>query len=216
MSTAARLAPGPNPRYSTRERILTAAAHLFAANGYENTSTLSIARAAGTSETQLMKYFMNKEGLLEAIFAELVAKMLKILDDVKYLSSPRERLREFFRLAVAWLDQHPAQKKLFLLDLRRVRSKSTGEILNGLYGRDFVAQIDELLQEASAAGQLKCNMRVSLVRSVIFGAVGELLRDAMLSQSDAFSATSDEVDKMVTYIFSNLFEAPAAVADELL
>jgi AcrR family transcriptional regulator len=209
MSTAARLAPEPNPRHSRRERILGIAAELFAAKGYENTSTLSIARSAGTSETQLMKHFINKEGLLEAIFAEQVATMLKFLSDAKHLPSPRERLREFFHLAVSWLDQHPEQKKLFLLDLRRVRSKHTGEVLAGLCARDFVVQIDELLQEARVAGELKCSMRVSLVRSVIFGAVSELLRDAMLSQSYTSPATSDEIDKTVTYIFSVLFESPA-------
>ncbi len=211
MSTAARLALDRNPHHSSRERILAAAAELFAAYGYENTSTLSITRAAGTSETQLMKHFRNKEGLLEAIFAELVAKMLKFLNDVSHLPSPRERLREFFRMAVAWLEQHPDQKILFLLDLRRVRSKHTGEVLAGICARDFVTQIDELLKEATAAGELKCGIKVSLLRSVIFGAVSELLRDAMLSHDYASRASSDQIDNMVTYIFSIVFESASVV-----
>ena len=37
-------------------------------NGYENTSTVAIAREAGTSESQLMKHFGSKQGLLVAIF----------------------------------------------------------------------------------------------------------------------------------------------------
>src|SRR5688572_7518797 len=50
---------------SSHDRILAAAKHLFATRGYESSSTVAIARAAGTSESQLMKHFGSKEGLLE-------------------------------------------------------------------------------------------------------------------------------------------------------
>src|SRR5450755_937208 len=56
------------PPLSSRDRILFAAKHLFARNGYENTSTVAIAREAATSESQLMKHFGSKQGLLVAIF----------------------------------------------------------------------------------------------------------------------------------------------------
>ena len=53
---------------SSHDRILLAAKRLFAQNGYENTSTVAIAREAGTSESQLMKHFGSKLGLLMAVF----------------------------------------------------------------------------------------------------------------------------------------------------
>ena len=52
---------------SSHDRILLAGKHLFAQNGFENTSTVAIAREAGTSESQLMKHFGSKQGLLIAI-----------------------------------------------------------------------------------------------------------------------------------------------------
>src|SRR3954452_14573470 len=52
---------------SSHDRILAAAKRLFASQGYEATSTMAIARLAGTSESQMMKHFGSKEGLLEAI-----------------------------------------------------------------------------------------------------------------------------------------------------
>src|SRR5690242_13833932 len=55
---------------SSRDRILAAAKTLFAHNGYEQTTTAAIARLAKTSESQLTKHFENKQGVLEAIFAE--------------------------------------------------------------------------------------------------------------------------------------------------
>jgi len=60
--------PEPDRSASSHDRILMAAKQLFASRGYENTSTVAIARLAGTSESQLMKHFGSKEGLLEEIF----------------------------------------------------------------------------------------------------------------------------------------------------
>src|SRR5512142_1487950 len=58
------------PPASSHDRILAAAKRLFASQGYEATSTMAIARLAGTSESQMMKHFGSKEGLLEAILDE--------------------------------------------------------------------------------------------------------------------------------------------------
>src|SRR5437660_12765669 len=53
---------------SSRDRLREAATPLFAERGYESTSTAAICRLAGTSQSQLIKHFTNKQGLLDAIF----------------------------------------------------------------------------------------------------------------------------------------------------
>ena len=55
---------------TSRSRLLMAGKTLFAKNGYEQTSTAAIARESGSSESQLIRYFGGKAGLLEAIFNE--------------------------------------------------------------------------------------------------------------------------------------------------
>ena len=50
---------------TSRSRLLNAGKSLFARNGYEQTSTAAIAREAGSSESQLIRYFGGKAGLLE-------------------------------------------------------------------------------------------------------------------------------------------------------
>src|ERR1700692_4254072 len=55
---------------SFRNRLLVTAKTLFASLGYDNISTAVIARNAGTGESQLMKHFGGKAGLLETIFTE--------------------------------------------------------------------------------------------------------------------------------------------------
>src|SRR5688572_17065259 len=63
------------PAQSSRERLLAAGKALFSRLGYEQASTSAIAREAGTSESQLVRYFGGKSGLLEAIFNEAWAAL---------------------------------------------------------------------------------------------------------------------------------------------
>ena len=51
----------------TRERILAAAAALFAETGYRGTSMVAVAEAAGLSQTGLLHHFPSKELLLAGV-----------------------------------------------------------------------------------------------------------------------------------------------------
>ena len=53
---------------SSRDRLREAAKTLFAECGYEDTTTAAICHLAGTSQSQLIKHFIDKQGTLEAIF----------------------------------------------------------------------------------------------------------------------------------------------------
>jgi AcrR family transcriptional regulator len=55
---------------TSRRRLLDAGRMLFALQGFEQTSTAAIAREAGTSESQLVRNFVSKAGLLEAILTD--------------------------------------------------------------------------------------------------------------------------------------------------
>ena len=109
---------------SSRDRILQAAKSLFSTKGYENTSTVAISRAAGSSESQLMKHFGSKEGLLEAIFDESWQKINRALRQaIQELSSPSQKFNILGSLVVAALERDPEIKLLMLLEGRRVRKE---------------------------------------------------------------------------------------------
>ncbi len=57
----------------TRRRILETALDLFAAQGYEGTSTRQIAEGAGVNLPAIQYYFGNKEGLYRAIIDGIAA-----------------------------------------------------------------------------------------------------------------------------------------------
>ena len=67
--------PTHGPRASALDRqasLIVAAASLFAAKGFNGTTTKEIAKAAGVSEALVFKYFPTKRTLYAAILAEKV------------------------------------------------------------------------------------------------------------------------------------------------
>src|SRR3954466_9345473 len=107
---------------SSHERILQAGRDLFAEDGYENTTTSAIARRAGTSESQLIKHFGSKEGLLEGIFDQAWERLAQGAQRAQEVpASPLERLRALTELMAAALESDKQLRTLFLLEARRIR-----------------------------------------------------------------------------------------------
>ena len=61
---------GRTPGPERQAGLISAAASLFAANGFKGTTTKEIAKSAGVSEALLFKYFPTKRALYAAILAE--------------------------------------------------------------------------------------------------------------------------------------------------
>jgi len=89
---------------SSRNRLLHAAKRLFAEQGYEHTATSAIARDAGTSESQLMRYFGGKVGLLDALFEEAWTDLNSHVNEaVAAAESSREAIIEALQTVTAAL-----------------------------------------------------------------------------------------------------------------
>ncbi|NHD15657.1 TetR/AcrR family transcriptional regulator [Actinopolyspora sp. BKK1] len=64
-----------------REAVTTAAANLFARNGFAKTTTAAIAREAGISTGSLFYYFPDKPAIFRAIFEQDIATSRALLDE---------------------------------------------------------------------------------------------------------------------------------------
>ncbi len=183
----------PVPAVSSRDRMLQAAKHLFATRGYENTSTVAIARAAGTSESQLMKHFGSKEGLLEAIFDGGWGELSYIFRAIQDLDSPAEKLGALLDLTLKALEKDRELKELMLLEGRRVRKERNLVMLTrGFLG--FVQSIDAVLLEMRSAGELRPELHPQAVRSALMGMFEGLLRDQLMGERMGYAAAYSSAD----------------------
>lgn len=102
-----RLHPRREPRQVraelTRERILTAAAHIFAEHGYAAGTTNRIAEQARISIGSLYQYFPNKDAILvELLIRHLDAGMAagRRLRNADFPESLEEIIRSYVRMAI--------------------------------------------------------------------------------------------------------------------
>jgi AcrR family transcriptional regulator len=114
--------PFETPTASSRERLLEAAKRLFAAQGYEQTATSAIAREAGTSESQLMRYFGGKVGLLEALFEEAWTRLnSRVARAMAASEDTRTQLLAAVQTIVSTLSRDPDLATLAMFEGRRIR-----------------------------------------------------------------------------------------------
>ncbi len=176
---------------SSHDRILQAGRALFAGDGYENTTTSAIARRAGTSESQLIKHFGSKEGLLEAIFDEAWQRMAAGIHSVQDgAAPPMQKLQSLTDLLIGALEQDRELQTLMLLEGRRIRKHGHMVLLTRGY-LQMLSAVDGVLRQMAEAGQLRRDLHLEAVRSALVGAFEGMLRDRLLAERAGFPAHYD-------------------------
>jgi AcrR family transcriptional regulator len=176
---------------SSRDRILQAGRELFAEDGYENTTTSSIARRAGTSESQLIKHFSSKEGLLEAIFGQAWQRIALGMEQVRAgIAPPLERLGALTELMIAAMEGDLQLRTLMLLEGRRIRKHGRMVMMTRGF-QQATAVLDGILGELRSAGRLRPELPPEAVRSALIGAFEGLLRDQLLAERADYPAHYD-------------------------
>ncbi|HXE90106.1 MAG TPA: TetR/AcrR family transcriptional regulator [Terriglobales bacterium] len=171
-----------------------AAKTLFAERGYEATTTAAIARMAGTSQSQLIKHFVDKQGVLAAIFQDAWERINPALRlALGSIASPRERMRVLRDMVLSFLEQDEALRKLMLLEARRVRGDGHMTVLVPGF-LEFIGIVDGVLEEMAAGGELDPRLPPQAVRSALMGTFEGLLRDRLLAETSGFPAAYTETD----------------------
>jgi len=184
---------------SSHDRILQAGRALFAEDGYENTTTSAIARKAGTSESQLIKHFGSKEGLLEAIYEKAWQRLAPGLRHVQETQdSPFEKLSTLTELMIGALERDKEISTLMLLEGRRIRKHGHLVLLTSGF-HQLLGVVDGLLKQMREAGLLRQDLSPEAVRSALIGAFEGLLRDQLLAERAEYPAHYTAVELRAVY-----------------
>lgn len=88
--------PSTTPRASGRDRILTAALHLFSRYGFTRITTDRIAHEAGVSQAYVVRAFGSKTKLIRTLCEQASTHIEELFRDTVPLSDPDQR-QEFSR-----------------------------------------------------------------------------------------------------------------------
>jgi len=194
----------PDSTQTSRSRLLAAGKTLFARHGYEQASTAAIAREAGTSESQLVRYFDGKAGLLEAIFNESWRPLNEEVQK-RIANSPhaRDAVLGVLSAVTKAFGQDPELAFLFLFEGRRVRG-ATQEIVLSKGFLQFSELVRALIRRGQQDGSFPPEFSDAAVASAVMGAAEGMIRDRLIAQR--FGRPSPFSEREIRHIFAAMLQ----------
>jgi len=98
-----------------KQDIISTAARLFAQHGFEDTTTLGIAREAGVTEPLLYYHFRGKDEIFSLVIREFFTQYREMVQKLPaHTSTGFEKIANLIRMHVEISATHPHQAKLIL------------------------------------------------------------------------------------------------------
>jgi AcrR family transcriptional regulator len=175
------MALGLEDTQTSRSRLLASGKSLFARLGYEQVSTAAIAREAGTSESQLVRYFGGKAGLLEAIFNESWKPLNDSLESVVAdASNAYEAVTGLLSGMIGAFARDPDLGFLFLFEGRRMRGNDVILLSQGYL--EFINLVQRLIRRGQRDGTFSTELNDAAAASALMGAAEGMMRDRLIAQ----------------------------------
>jgi AcrR family transcriptional regulator len=156
------------PEVRTAE-LMRAARGLLREVGYEKFVPAEVARRCGVSEALVYKYFPTKRELLIRVVDEWFAEVLGVEPELANVHGHRERLRYVITYSLQVIRQEPELTRFIFLELRTGTDYRTSSVYR--LNKRFTGIVEGVLRDAVAAGDLREDVDVHLLRDLIFGTI---------------------------------------------
>ena len=165
------------------KEILVAARQVFSDNGYENATTLDIARQAGISEATVFSYFASKRDLCMQVIKGWYDEISLVLEqEVPQVAGTRAQLHFVVRKHLVTLMQDgTGMCKLVLSEGRSADAEFAGMIAE--LKRRYTAPLMKVLAAAQRSGEVRQDMPLPLLRDMVYGSMEHVLWDYMVNRN---------------------------------
>lgn len=179
-------------------RILAEATGLFVARGYRGISMREIAEAVGISKAGLYYHFQDKEELFLAILMANLDMVVQIVRAAcQQEAGTRERVAQMLRAILALPAEQRALIRLANQEMVHMSAEARTNF-ETIYQRQFLGQIEELLQLGIARGELR-PVNVQLATWLLLG-----MAYPFFAPGHPGEAMSEVVDLIVTVFYDGL------------
>jgi AcrR family transcriptional regulator len=147
--------PKPTPKgQASNEGVFRAAARLMVQKGYGATSISDIAQAVGMTKAGLYHHTTGKQDLLFQILIHAIDGVERdVIEPVKQLEDPEERLREIIRLHLRRLFQNGLEFALLFPERRHLEPARQDAVVQR--GKNYLGLICVALSELADQGKLR-------------------------------------------------------------
>lgn len=184
---------------TSRMRLLGAGKTLFARLGYEQTSTAAIARESGSSESQLIRYFGGKAGLLEAIFNTAWEGLNEeVSKQVAEAVHGRDAILRLLGLMIEAFSRDHEIAFLFLFEGRRIRGQGHEIVLSSGFLK-FYQLVLSLIARGQQDGSFRADVNPLVMGSAMLGAAEGMIRDRLIAERTGQANPFSETDLRATF-----------------
>jgi AcrR family transcriptional regulator len=189
--------------------ILGVARQVFSDNGYENSTTLDIARQAGISEATVFSYFTSKRDLCMQVIKGWYDEISLVLEqEVPLVPGTRAQLHFVVHKHLVTLMQDGTGMCKLVLSEGRSADAEFASLIAELKRR-YTAPLMKVLAAAQRSGEVRQDMPLPLLRDMVYGSMEHVLWDYMVNRNKPDIATT------ATQLTEMLWTAFVPVAQEL-
>lgn len=169
------------------EKILLAAAKIFARKGFFNAKISEIAREAGVADGTIYLYFKGKDDILIHLFEEKMGEILNAAQ--RRLSDkaldPLERLERIIGFHLELVETYPDLAEVITIELRQSHKFMKEYVPRRFF--DYLDIVSEVIREGQEKGLIRKDVDPAIVKVALFGALDELSLQWLVSRNRKFS-----------------------------
>lgn len=205
-------APAGRKSQQRVQDILRAGREVFAEKGYEHATAAEIAQRVGVSEATVFSYFRGKRELCARVIADWYDENIATFEAGMPVGAPlREQFAFVVRTHLRLMLVNGTGLCALVLSEGRAKQQMLGDELGELQRR-YTAPLMNLLARGREAGQIRRDMPLSLLRSLVFGPIEHVLWDAILGRRTL--DTERTADQLIEVLWAAL-QPPAPDVDAL-
>jgi AcrR family transcriptional regulator len=191
---ASRRQPAGRKSQQRVKEILQAGRDVFSEKGYERATTAEIAQRLGISEATVFSYFRGKRELCARVIGDWYDEIIEAIESgLPRDGSIRQQFAFIVRTHLRLMLVNGTGLCALVLSEGRTRQHELSEELTGLQRR-YTAPLMRVLSQGQQNGQIRADMPLRLLRSLVFGPMEHVLWDAALgNRRTDIDATADRL-----------------------
>ncbi len=182
-----------NPPSDTRQRLLEAAARVFARDGLTGATTRAIAQEADVNEVTLFRHFQTKDRLLAAVVAEhFGTKLVPTAVELPELTADlRADLLALARCYETMLTANWTLVRTMLGEMHHHLNESAEKQVFRAIFLPLKEAVIQLIESAQKAGRIKGDQRADVLSDLLLGSIFTgVLRRSLAHLKIEYSATT--------------------------
>ena len=188
-------------------RIIHAAIHVFAKQGFHHAKVTDVAKAADVADGTIYLYFKNKDDLLISIFEHSMDLFLSQARDVLASdTTAMAKLKDFVRLHLLAVDKNQELAQVLQIELRSSNKFMIEYKADKFF--EYLRFVEDIVREGQQSGEFREELNPEIVTRSLFGAIDEMALEWVLSHKKRF--TIEEAAAQVVAIFTNGISKEAA------